>query len=76
MEWREYIGVHENILAGKPVIKGTRITAEFLLDLFALGWTEEDILESYPTVSREALHAVLAYAAETVREQGMRVLEA
>ncbi len=64
MDWQEYIHGNPNILSGKPVIKGTRLAVEFLLDLYGAGWTEAQLLESYPTLTREALQAVHAYAAE------------
>jgi hypothetical protein len=41
MDWRQYIHSNPNILLGKPVIKGTRLSVEFLLGLFAVGWTEQ-----------------------------------
>ena len=42
---------------------------EFLLGLFAVGWTEQQVLESYPTLTLEALRAVFAFAAECMREE-------
>lgn len=54
----------KNILLGKPAIKGTRITVELVLDLLAGGWTEEMILESYPTLTQNDLMAVFAYLRE------------
>ena len=50
------------ILAGKPVIRGTRISVEFVLELLAGGWSEADILENYPGVTREDIRACLNYA--------------
>lgn len=76
MDWQEYIHGNPNILAGKPVIKGTRIAVEFLLDLYGAGWTEAQILESYPHLTPEALRAVHAYAAERVREEKLYTLAA
>ena len=69
MNWHAYIHSDPAILAGKPVVKGTRLGVEFLLSLFAEGWTEEQVLESYPTLTKEALLAVFAYAAESVRDE-------
>jgi uncharacterized protein (DUF433 family) len=51
-------------LAGKPVVKGTRLAVAFLLGLLAAGWTEEQIFESYPSLPPNALRAVFAFAAE------------
>jgi uncharacterized protein (DUF433 family) len=51
-------------LLGKPIVKGTRLAAEFILKLYAAGWTEQQILENYPTLTSEALRAVFAFLAE------------
>ncbi len=56
--WRERIVVNPAILAGKPVIKGTRLAVEFLLDLMAERWTAEQILGNYPQLGAEDLRAV------------------
>jgi uncharacterized protein (DUF433 family) len=61
MNWKERIVSDKEILLGKPIIKGTRISIEFILERLADGWTEEKILESYPHLSREDIHAVFAY---------------
>ena len=58
MRWHDHIHSDPSILLGKPVIRGTRLSVEFLLGLLAEGWTEQDILRSYPQLSREALRAV------------------
>jgi uncharacterized protein (DUF433 family) len=54
------------IMVGKPVIKGTRITVELILDKLAEGQTVEQILEDYPHLTREGVQAALRYAAESV----------
>ncbi len=64
MNWREYIHSDPDILVGKPVVKGTRIGVAFILDLLAAGWTEKQILENYPSLTRDSLKAVFAFAAE------------
>ena len=69
MEWREYIHSDPSVLVGKPVVRGTRLSVDFLLDLAAAGWTEQQILENYPSLTREGLRAVFAYAAECMREE-------
>jgi uncharacterized protein (DUF433 family) len=71
MDWREYIHSDPEILLGKPVVKGTRLTVDFILDLFAAGWKEEEVLENYPTLTPEALQAVFAFAAECLREESL-----
>jgi uncharacterized protein (DUF433 family) len=57
------IVVNPRILGGKPIIKGTRISVEFILDLLASDVSEEDILEDYPHLTKEEIHACLRYAA-------------
>ena len=69
MDWREHIVSDPEILAGKPVLRGTRLAGDFLLGLLAAGWTEVQIRENYPQVSPEALRAVFALAAETLAEE-------
>ena len=56
------------ILAGKPVIKGTRISVEYVLELLAANWSEAELLANYPSLSREDVLACLAYAHDVVRE--------
>jgi uncharacterized protein (DUF433 family) len=51
-------------IVGSFVIIGTRLSIEFILELFSEGWTEQQILESYPTLTTDALQAVFAFAAE------------
>ena len=68
MNWRERITSDKDILAGKPVIEGTRLSVEFLLGLFANGWTETKVLENYPSLNKEDLQAVFAFAQDGVKE--------
>ncbi|MEX2285032.1 MAG: DUF433 domain-containing protein [Gemmatimonadota bacterium] len=68
MTWREYIHSDPQILGGKPVVKGTRLAVDFLLGLFAEGWTQDRILENYPQLTPDSLRAVFAYAAETLQD--------
>ncbi|BAP58069.1 hypothetical protein THII_3772 [Thioploca ingrica] len=55
------------IMMGKPVIAGTRITVELILEKLSTGETIEQILEAHPRLSREAIQAALAFAAEALR---------
>lgn len=48
MNWRERIVIDPSVLTGKPIIKGTRLAVEFIIDLLAHDWTESEILRSYP----------------------------
>lgn len=61
MNWQDYIVSDNQVLLGKPIIKGTRISVELVLELFSDGWTEKQILDSYTTVSSESLRAVFSY---------------
>ena len=68
-DWQERIVVDPKVLVGKPVIRGTRLSVEFILDLLANDWTIEQILNEYPQLEREDIMAVLKYAAEMVKEE-------
>lgn len=69
MEWRDRIASDPAVLAGKPVIKGTRISVELILGWLANGWTYEQILASYPHITREDILAALAFAGEMMRDE-------
>ena len=64
MDWQDRITVDPKVLVGKPVIKGTRISVEFLMGLLTNGWTHEQILQEYPHLKPEDIQAALHYAAE------------
>jgi len=68
-DWRSRIAVDPSILAGKPIIKGTRISVELILDFLANGWTVETILENYPQLKKDDIIAVLKYATEILKEE-------
>ncbi|MCK4422413.1 DUF433 domain-containing protein [candidate division WOR-3 bacterium] len=74
MDWREYIHSNPEILLGKPIVKGTRLSVEFILDLFSAGWSEGKILENYPTLTEKSLQAVFAFATECMREESLFAL--
>ena len=57
MNWQERIIVDPGILVGKPVVKGTRLAVEFIIDLLAQGWSETEILRNYPGLTREDIQA-------------------
>ena len=65
--YSEFIEVNPSIMLGKPVIRGTRITVEFILEKLAAGETVEQILEAHPRLTREAIQAALAFAAEVLK---------
>ncbi|MGK7391081.1 MAG: DUF433 domain-containing protein [Candidatus Cyclobacteriaceae bacterium M2_1C_046] len=68
MNWNERIVSDKNVLLGKPVIKGTRISVEFILERLADGWNEEKILQSYPHLKKEDIQAVFAYINDCVKD--------
>lgn len=76
MNWRTHIHADPAILTGKPVVKGTRLAVEFILSLFAEGWTEQQLLESYPVLNQDIIRAVFAFAAECMREEALYALPA
>ncbi len=67
--WQERIVTDPKVLVGKPVIKGTRLAVEFILELLAERWSHEQILKSYPQLNEEDIWAVLQYAAETIKQE-------
>ena len=74
VKWKGRITVDPSILAGKPIIKGTRIAVEFILELLANGWTTEKILKNYPQLKKEDVTAVLKYATEILAEEKVYLL--
>jgi uncharacterized protein (DUF433 family) len=69
--WRDRIAAHPDVLLGKPVIKGTRISVELIVDLFARGYTADQVLQQYPHIAAVDLQACLAYAVELLRQEQM-----
>ncbi|MDQ2718414.1 MAG: DUF433 domain-containing protein [Bacteroidota bacterium] len=61
MNWQEHIVSDFKVLGGKPTIKGTRISVELILELYSNGWTEKQVLQSYPSISTDSLRAVFSY---------------
>ena len=68
MKWEDYIISDKDILLGKPTIKGTRIAVEYIVGLLAQGWTEGQILENYPRLTKESLQAVFSYLQECLHD--------
>ena len=63
----DMITSNPNVMMGKPVVTGTRITVELILEKLAAGETIEELLEAYPRLTREGIQAALFYAAQTLR---------
>lgn len=68
MGWRDYIVATADTCAGKPRIKGTRITVELILDSLAAGWTEARIIEAYPHLNTTQIRAAVAFASSRVSQ--------
>jgi uncharacterized protein (DUF433 family) len=66
MDYKDYIESHANVMLGKPVIKGTRITVALILKILSEGATPEELVEAYPNLTFAAISAVLAYASDIV----------
>ena len=63
------ITLDPDVLTGKPVVRGTRISVEFVIGLLVDGWSEADILANYPELAREDIVACLAYARDLLRSE-------
>jgi uncharacterized protein (DUF433 family) len=68
MNWRERVETNPEVLAGKPVVRGTRLAVELILELLAAGQTEDELLSNYPRLTHEDLLACLAYASHLAHE--------
>lgn len=76
MDWREHIELNPEVLVGKPVLKGTRLSVEHVLEMLASGVSEEEILANHPRLSLDGVRACLAYASELVRAERVFPLSA
>lgn len=74
MDWKDRIETNPEICGGRPRVKGTRLTVEFLLGLKAAGWSELTILENYPHIVEDDLRAVFAFAQSLIGEESFLVL--
>jgi uncharacterized protein (DUF433 family) len=68
MNWKDFIISDKEILLGKPTIKGTRISVEYVVGLLAQGWSEAQILENYPRLTKESLQAVFLYIQDCIHD--------
>ena len=69
MNWRDRIILDPLILAGKPVVKGTRLAVEFIVSLLAQGWTEHEVLANFPGLEHADVLACLSYASEMLTRE-------
>ena len=65
MDITQHIELNPKVMMGKPVIKGTRITVELILEKFSFGETEEDIIQSHPHITKNNIEAAFAFAAQS-----------
>ena len=76
MNWQERIVIDPKILVGKPVIKGTRLAVEFVIDLLAHDWSEAEILRNYPGLTHQDIQACLGYASAMLHSEKVYPLKA
>lgn len=69
MDLNERITTDPKVMVGKPVIRGSRLTVELILELLASGWSNEEILANYPGIELDDIHACLAYAKEVLERE-------
>ena len=69
MNWEKRITVNPKVLVGKPIIKGTRIAVEFVVDLLGRGWSTEQVLQEYDHITADDIQACLAYAADVLKSE-------
>jgi uncharacterized protein (DUF433 family) len=67
--WRDRITADPAVLVGKPVVRGTRLAVEFVLDLIAAGWGFDEILANYPGLTVEDIRACVAYARDVLADE-------
>ena len=73
MNWREHITADPKVLVGKPIIRGTRLSVEFILGLVAQGWPEQEIIRNYQ-VTEDQVRACAAYAQDRLTEERVYAL--
>ena len=76
MRWQDRITLDPKVLAGKPVVKGTRLSVEFVVGLLAQDWKEADLIRNYPGLTRDDILACLAYAQERLAAERVYPLSA
>jgi len=69
MSWKDRIVIDPAVLAGKPIVRGTRLAVEFVVGLLGQNWSEADILRNYPNLTHEDVAACLQYASEVLKNE-------
>jgi len=70
-DWRDRITIDPDILKGKPIIKGTMISVELVMEILANGWTEKEIIKNYPQLKKDDIQAALMYATDVLKEESV-----
>ena len=76
MVWQDRIVIDPKVLVGKPVIKGTRMAVEFVVDLLARGWSFQQVLQEYDHLTEADIRACLAYASEILKSEKVYITPA
>ncbi|WP_460178086.1 DUF433 domain-containing protein [Thermodesulfovibrio hydrogeniphilus] len=71
MNYKERIVVNPDVMLGKPVFKGTRVTVELILRKLSEGMTVEELLKAYPQLTKEDIQAAIAYSADVISQEEM-----
>jgi uncharacterized protein (DUF433 family) len=74
MTWQDRIAIDPDVLVGKPVVKGTRIAVELVIDLLGRGYTTAQVIEQYDHLTADDVQACLAYAAEVLQSEKVYAL--
>ena len=74
MDWRQRIVIDPRVLVGKPIIKGTRISVELVIDLLSRGYTQEQVLQQYDHLTADDVQACLAYAGDLLKSERVYAL--
>ena len=73
MDWRTHITVDPQVCHGKACFRGTRILVSAILDNLAAGTATDQLLSNFPSLTRESIHAAIAYAADLARERALSI---
>jgi len=74
MQWQDHISIDPAVLVGKPVVKGTRIAVELVVDLLGRGYTVGQVLQQYDHLTPDDVQACLAYAADVLQSEKVYAL--
>jgi len=75
MTWKTRIVADPAVLSGKPIVKGTRLSVDFVLSLLAEGWSESEVLENYPQLEQDDLKAIFGFVQVCMAEEEFVALD-